>query len=131
MGALACLVVATCAGCRTSPYTHAVIPRPDQQRWMDERMVIEQLTECVYNASFASKRDAAILTYANLLRHVYGFASLGNRDIDAGVRALNFVHRVHRQASGSRALWVTVLAEARAPQGTEGLRGIPVPDDYR
>ena len=88
----------------------------------DEPVVISLVTRYVYECRFDSRRTAAEHQYAARLRHWYGIASSGGEDVDGGRRAVNFVHRIHLDAKGSRRLWKRVLGLARQPEpGQDGL----------
>ena len=117
--------------CARSPYTRAITPRADQLHWVDERRAIDKIAYFNCCLPFASKREKAQLGYANLLRQAYARASLDGKDVDAGIRVLNFLRRIHRQSGGTRAAWHAVIEKAKAPRDAPGLKGIPIPGDYR
>ena len=121
--ALTLLIAGALAGCALLPLARGpVVPRPDQRQWLDEPVVISLVTRYVYECRFDSRRTAAEHQYAARLRHWYGIASSGGEDVDGGRRAVNFVHRIHLDAKGSRRLWKRVLGLARQPEpGQDGL----------
>lgn len=107
------------------PYT----PRPDQQVWVDEAAVISLVTRFVYESRFESRRTVAERQYAALVRHWYARVSGMGEDRDGGRRAVNFIHKIHRDAKGSADLWERVLALARQPP--PGQDGMTIPDEVR
>ena len=97
-----------------------VVPRPNQQQWLDEPAVISLVTRYVYESHFDSRRSVAEKQYAARLRQWYALAS------SAG----NFVHKIHRDAKGSEDLWKKVLGLARQPPPA-GLDGLALPPEVR
>jgi hypothetical protein len=120
---LTLLIAATLVGCTLLyPVRGPVVPRPNQRQWLDEPAVVNLVTRYVYECRFDSRRNTAERQYAARLRHWYSFASSGGLDADGGRRAVNFVHRIHLDAKGSRSLWKRVLSLARQPApGQDGL----------
>ncbi|HOG51696.1 MAG TPA: hypothetical protein PKY10_13980 [Lentisphaeria bacterium] len=74
----------------------------------------------------------AIKEYATLLRVSYMRVSEGGVDVDAGVRALNFIYKIHRDANGDRKLWHDVVERAKDTTDDAGrLLGLPIPPEFR
>ncbi|OQC12233.1 MAG: hypothetical protein BWX73_03068 [Lentisphaerae bacterium ADurb.Bin082] len=121
------------AACASNPkgLTGEHNPRHDQNRWVDENLVINTVVQCVNNADFASRRPAAVKEYATLLRLSYMRVSEGGVDVDAGVRALNFIYKIHRDANGDRKLWQDVVERAKDTTDDAGrLLGLPIPPKF-
>ena len=107
------------------PYT----PRPDQTVWLDEPAVMALVSRFVYESRFESRRPLAERQYAALIRSCYTRVSVGGQDLDGGRRAVNFIHKIHRDAKGPRELWERVLESARQPP--LGQDGVLIPSDVR
>jgi hypothetical protein len=123
---LSCLALGTVTGCTLLwPVQGPVVPHANQQQWIDEAAVINMVTRYVYECRFDSRRPLAERQYAARLRQWYDLASSGGKDADGGQRAVNFVHRVHLDAKGSRDLWEHVLSLAR--ESTPGQNGLALP----
>ena len=72
--------------------------------------------------------------YASVIRQAYARASLLGQDVDAGVRAMNYIKNVHRQAKGDQALWDDALKTAKQKydeDSSDYLPGIEPPQDYK
>lgn len=111
--------------------TNAHNPRHDQKRWLDENLVISTVVQCVNNADFASRRPMAVKEYATLLRLSYMRVSEGGVDVDAGVRALNFIYKIHRDANGDRKLWQDAVERAKdTTDDARRLPGLPIPTKF-
>ena len=122
------------SGCQTTAggFTRSRDPRHDQNNWLDERLVINTVVQCVNNADFTSRRPLAIMEYATLLRMCYMTVSEGGVDVDAGVRALNFIHKIHRDARGDKKLWQNAVKKAQDTTADHGrLPGLPIPAEYK
>ncbi|MBN2448788.1 MAG: hypothetical protein JXR77_00280 [Lentisphaeria bacterium] len=107
------------------PYT----PHAQQREWVDEVAVINVVTRLTMDAGFASRRALAEERYAALLRYWYKRTSLAGRDLEGGIRALNFIRKVHFDAKGDRKLWNRAVELAREP--LPGQDGIPLPPEFR
>jgi hypothetical protein len=121
---LTVLIAGALAGCTLlHSLPHPVVPRPDQRQWLDEQAVISLVTRYVYECHFDSRRARVERQYASRLQQWYGLASSAGQDLDGGLRAVNFIHKIHRDAKGSRGLWMQVLSLARdpVPAGQDGL----------
>lgn len=128
---LALLLAVACAGCTLLPPRRgAVVPRPNQQHWLDEPVVISLVTRYVYECRFDSRRDRVERQYAARLQQWYAVASSAGKDADGGQRAVNFVHKIHRDAKGSRELWKRVLRLAKEP-GTAAQDGPALPPEVK
>jgi hypothetical protein len=128
---LALLLAATFAGCALLPSRRPpVVPRPNQAQWLDEPVVISLVTRYVYESHFDSRRDRVERQYAARLQQWYAFASAGGKDVDGGQRAVNFVHKIHRDAKGSKELWKRVLSLAQEPS-TAGQDGPALPPEVK
>jgi len=128
--ALAVLVLCLGTGCQAlrgapKPYT----PRPDQKVWVDEPAVINMVTRLVYQSHFDSRQALAERQYAALIRYWYVRVSATGEDPDAGLRAVNFIHKIHLDAKGSRELWERVLSLARQPP--PGQDGMTIPNEVK
>jgi len=121
------VLTAGCQALRGTPKPYA--PRPDQTEWVDETAVISRVTRLIYEARFDSRRAQAERQYAALIRHWYTRVSRTGEDVDAGRRAVRYIHKIHRDAKGSRDLWKQVLSLARQPP--PGQDGLVLPDDLR
>jgi hypothetical protein len=114
------------AGCALiRPVRGPTVPHPGQRVWVDEPAVINLVTRYVYEAHFDSRRAAIEERYARLIRYWYTQASSGGKDLDGGQRAVNFIHKIHLDADGSRQGWKQVLGRARQAAPGEDL--LPVP----
>lgn len=114
------------AGCALlRPVPGPTVPRPNQRQWLDEAAVIDLVTRYVYECRFDSRRAVAERHYATRLRQWYAYASSGGKDADGGQRAVNFVHRVHLDAKGSRELWKRVVELARQPASGAEASALP------
>ena len=132
MAMLAAAFLLTACVSNPNALTRAYNPRHDQNRWLDENLVINTVVQCVNNADFASRRPLAVKEYAGLLRLCYMTVSEGGVDVDAGVRALNFIHKIHRDANGDRKLWRDAVEQAKNTSDDAGrLPGLPIPPDFR
>ncbi len=123
-------VVLLLCGCMSSgKYTKEAFPRADQKRWPDETEVVDVVVRCVRMAEYTSGRPHAIREYAIFLRSTYSRCSEGGIDIDAGVRALNYIRKIHRDARGGRKLWRQAIELAQyEPENTEKrMPGLPPP----
>ena len=131
---LLAIILCGCATTTSSSYTKQSKPRPDQRRWIDESAAIDGVAYCVNGAKFASSRPAAVKNYASLIRQCYATASLLGQDVDAGVRALNFIRSLHYQAKGDKTLWNDALELAKVKVSDDSpnfLPGIEPPQDYK
>lgn len=127
-GIAAMMVLAS--ACRALPgRPKAYTPRPDQTEWVDEAAVISRVTRLIYEARFDSRRAQAERQYAALIRYWYTRVSRTGEDVDAGRRAVHYIHKIHRDAKGSRNLWKQVISLARRPP--PGQDGLDLPDDLR
>ncbi len=131
---LAILSFLLCGCIASSPYTRLAKPRADQKRWIDERAAIDAVIYCINSGKFASRRPMAVRNYASLLRQCYASASLLGQDVDAGVRALNYLHKIHQQSKGDKTLWDDALKLAKVKVNDDSpnhLPGIEPPEDYQ
>lgn len=127
------LLLALLAGCvstNAKKYTREDVPRHDQKRWPDELQVVDVVVRCVRTAEFSSSRKVAVREYAIFLRQVYGNCSEGGIDVDAGVRALNYIKKIHNDAHGGRKLWNEAfeLAQYEPEDEFKRMPGLPPPD---
>ena len=122
-------------GCaQPSKYTKLAKPRADQRRWIDERESIDAVIYCINGAKYATSRPFAVKNYASVIRQAYARASLLGQDVDAGVRALNYIKNVHKQAKGAKDLWDDALEYAKRrldEDSPDHLPGIEPPQDYK
>ena len=128
-----CLLLASCASLEENGgggLTRAHRRREGQARWVDERSVIESVAMCVTASDMPTGFHASRRKYAEVLRHWYFVASDGYADVDGGIRALNFIKKIHRDAEGGKSLWRDAVKLARDPQET-GIPGKPIPAEYR
>ena len=108
-------------------------PRHNQDRWLNEREVINNVVAYVEYSKYASRRPKVLQEYGLYLRMSYANVSVGGQDIDAGVRALNYIHKIHQECGGSQKFWNDALAMARLmgngdeKQGT----GLEPPPGYK
>ena len=129
---LAAVVALLLAGCFTTggtKYTREDFPRPDQKHWPDELQVVDVVVRCVRTAEYTSSRTYAIREYAIFLRQTYGKCSEGGLDVDAGMRALNYIKKIHNDAKGGKALWKEAMKLASYDPEEEYKRmpGLPPP----
>lgn len=123
-----CLFLAM--GCSSTPRVKKPFgPHPEQRVWVDEAAVINLVTRLVYDAQFESRRHRAEERYAALLRYWYRETSQNGLDADAGIRALNYIRKIHADAGGKRRLWKRVVQLAKEP--VPGQKGMPIPEDFR
>ena len=120
------------AGCMTSggdKYTKEAFPRHDQKFWPDEVEVVDVVVRCVRVAEYTSSHSYAVRDYAIFLRQTYGKCSEGGLDVDAGIRALNYIKKIHSDAKGGRKLWREALELACYEPEDENKRmpGLPPP----
>lgn len=122
-------------GCISSgKYTHEHRPRSDQKRWPDEREVINTVVKIVNMSGYASLKPKALMEYALFLRRWYGTVSEGGNDVDAGIRALNYIKKIHNDAYGGGGLWREVLDKAKTEEDDgsgKRMPGLPPPVDYK
>ena len=131
------IFLALLCGCVSLPkgegLTRETHPRHNQKRWLKEREVINNVVAYVEYSKYASRRPQALREYALYIRLSYANVSIGGQDVDAGVRALNYIHKIHAECGGSPKLWNDVLALSRIlgegdeRQGT----GLEPPPDYK
>jgi len=130
--ALVCVMLFGFSCVAPSPYTREKTPRADQARWVDEGQVINEVVSHVNAAAFASSKKATVQKYADMLRYWYSFVSQMEEDPDAGIRALNFIHEVHRKAKGKKNLWLEAIEQAKMGASKYDSRpGCPIPQDYQ
>ena len=137
------ILLAILCGCATTgsttsskkpvPLTREARPRHDQQNWLKEREAINNVVAFVEYAKYASRRPQALRDYALYIRVTYAHVSMGGNDVDAGVRALNYIHKIHLECGGSGKLWKDVLDLSRIMVNDS--RGQPIglepPLDYK
>ena len=89
------LIALGLAGCfTTGQYTREAFPRADQKNWPDEVEVVDVVVRCVRTAEYTSSHTYAVREYAIFLRQTYGKCSEGGLDVDAGIRALNYIKKI-------------------------------------
>ena len=120
------------AGCFTTggaKYTKEDFPRADQKHWPDELQVVDVVVRCVRTAEYTSSRNYAVREYALFLRQTYGKCSEGGLDADAGMRALNYIKKIHNDAKGGKKLWKEAMELACYEPEEEYKRmpGLPPP----
>ena len=124
------LIALGLAGCfTTGQYTKEAFPRADQKHWPDEVEVVDVVVRCVRTAEYTSSHTYAVREYAIFLRQTYGKCSEGGLDVDAGIRALNYIKKIHHDAKGGRKLWREAMELARYEHEDENKRmpGLPPP----
>lgn len=118
------------AGCfTTGQYTREAFPRADQKYWPDEVEVVDVVVRCVRTAEYTSSHTYAVREYAIFLRQTYGKCSEGGLDVDAGIRALNYIKKIHHDAKGGKKLWREAMELACYEHKDENKRmpGLPPP----
>lgn len=124
------LAVGIGAGCTLfRPVKGPWVPHPGQEAWVDEPAVMNLVARFVFESHFDRRRALAEQRYAALIRFCYTRASSGGKDLDGGRRAVNFIHKVHHDAGGSRDLWRRVMELARQP--APGEESLPLPPAIR
>lgn len=114
------------AGCTLMrPVKGPYVPHPGQKVWVDETAVINLVTRFVYEAHFDERRPLVEKRYATLVRYWYEQASSGRQDHDGGCRAVNFIHKIHLDAGGSREFWKQIVYLARQPAPGQTEPGLP------
>ncbi len=122
MRPLIIILLAVLCGCATTgspaakkpmPLTREIRPRHDQQNWLNERECIHNVVTFVEYAKYASRRPQTLRDYALYIRATYAHVSMGGNDVDAGVRALNYIHKIHLDCGGPGKLWKDVLELSR------------------
>ena len=142
MRSLLLILLAVLCGCATTgsssskkptPLTRETHPRHDQQNWLKEREAINNVVAFVEYAKYASRRPQALRDYALYLRTTYAHVSMGGNDVDAGVRALNYIHKIHLDCGGSGKLWKDVLDLSRIMNSDSANQpvGLEPPLDYK
>ena len=113
--------------------THEARPRHNQQNWLDEREAINNVVAFVEYAKYVSRRPQALRDYALYVRVTYANVSMGGKDVDAGVRALNYIHKIHLDCGGSGKLWKDVLDLSRimGNGGDKQPNGLEPPPDFK
>ena len=128
-----CATTSTTSSKKPVPLTREARPRHDQQNWLKEREAINNVVAFVEYAKYASRRPQALRDYALYIRVTYAHVSMGGNDVDAGVRALNYIHKIHLECGGSGKLWKDVLDLSRIMVNDS--RGQPIglepPLDYK
>ena len=112
----------------TSDYT----PREGQAVWFtddDLAVMARRIAACISASEMVTDYQRAKHVYAEYLRVTYETISEKGADVDAGVRALNLIKRLHKQADGSSRLWEEALELAKKTDD-ESLKGLPVPPNY-
>ncbi len=136
------ILLAVLCGCATQgststkrpvPLTRETRPRHDQQNWLKEREAINNVVAFVEYAKYASRRPQALRDYALYIRVTYAHVSMGGNDVDAGVRALNYIHKIHLDCGGSGKLWKDALDLARImdKDGDKQPTGLEPPPNYK
>lgn len=128
-----CVTTGTTSSKKPVPLTRETHPRHDQQNWVKEREAINNVVAYVEYAKYASRRPQALRDYALYIRVTYAHVSMGGNDVDAGVRALNYIHKIHLDCGGSGKLWKDVLDLARimGNDGGKQTTGLEPPPDYK
>ena len=136
------ILLAVLCGCATTsststkrpvPLTRESRPRHDQQNWLKEREAINNVVAFVEYAKYASRRPQALRDYALYICVTYAHVSMGGNDVDAGVRALNYIHKIHLDCGGSGKLWKDALDLARImdKDGDKQPTGLEPPPNYK
>lgn len=114
-------------------YTTEHTKRDDQQIWFtheEENITFRLVATCIAAAEMATDYQRALRKYAEYLRLCYYNISQDSVDVDAGVRSLNFIKKLHKDADGPDKLWNEAVKLAKSTQDTT-LLGKPIPKDYR
>lgn len=112
----------------TSDYT----PREGQAVWFtdnDLTVMARRIASCISASEMVTDYQRAKHVYAEYMRLTYETISEKGADVDGGVRALNFIKRLHKQADGSSRLWKESVELAKKTDD-ESLKGLPIPPDY-
>lgn len=130
-----CLLLVSCASLeegvgRGGGFTRSYQRRDGQARWVDEKSVIHSVAMCVTASEMSTGFHTSRRKYAEVMRHWYWVASSENTDVDGGIRALNFIKKIHRDAEGGKSLWRDAVKLAGDPEET-GIAGKPIPAEYR
>jgi len=110
------------------PVREPYVPHPRQRVWVNEAAVINLVTRLVYDANFGSRQEVTETRYAAVLRYWYKRCSVDGEDLDGGLRALNYIRKIHFDAGGDRKLWKRV--EDRAREDAPGEDGLPIPSVF-
>ncbi len=134
--ALLCGCIATRPGTSSKkpvPLTREAHPRHNQKRWLNQREAINNVVAFVEYAKYASRRPQALRDYALYVRVTYADVSMGGNDVDAGVRALNYIRKIHLDCGGSGKLWKDVLDLSRIMGNSSDKQpnGLEPPPDYK
>ena len=122
-------LVASSPGCTViNPVRKPYVPHPRQRAWVNEAAVINLVTRLVYDARFESRQEVTEMRYATVLRYWYKRCSVDGEDLDGGLRALNYIRKIHFDAGGDRKLWKRVAERAR--EAAPGEDGLPIPSVF-
>ena len=112
--------------------TDAYTPREGQTVWFtddDLTVMARRIAACISASEMVTDYQRAKHVYAEYLRVTYETISDKGADVDGGVRALNFIKRLHKQADGSSRLWKEALELAKKTDD-ESLKGLPIPPNF-
>ena len=116
-------------GCHSlRPVHQPYVPHPRQRVWVNEAAVINLVTRLVYDNHFESRQKQTELRYAAVLRYWYKHCSLDGADLDGGIRALNYIRKIHFDAGGDSKLWQRVVERAKKPEPMQD--GLPIPPEF-
>ena len=128
-----CVTTSTTPSKKPVRLTHEARPRHDQQNWLNEREAINNVVAFVEYAKYASRRPQALHDYALYVRVTYANVSMGGKDVDAGVRALNYIRKIHLECGGTGKYWKDVLDLSRIMGNSSDKQpnGLEPPSDYK
>ena len=128
------MVLASCATSMTRQhYTNAYTPREGQEIWFSEddlNDMARRIAACISASEMITDYQRAKKVYAEYMRITFETISKKGSDEDAGIRALNLIKHLHKNAEGSARLWEEALTLAQSTDNTT-LPGIPVPAYYK
>lgn len=126
--------VAILAGCTSveTQLTKQHFKREDQKIWFtsdETQKTIDIVASCISAAEMITDYERAKIVYAHYLRLCYFNISQNGIDVDGGVRALNFIKKLHTDADGSKKLWRETVELAK--EDNPDLPGIPIPAQFK
>ena len=107
-------------------------PREGQAVWFTEEdltVMARRIAACISASEMVTDYQRAKRVYAEYLRLTYETISQKGEDMDAGVRALNLIKRLHHQADGTDRLWKEAVELAKSTDDAS-LKGMPLPAIY-
>ncbi|MBP5639154.1 MAG: hypothetical protein J6X55_06730 [Victivallales bacterium] len=132
--AILTMLLASCTTTTARPhYTSAYTPREGQEVWFTEddmNDMARRIASCISASEMITDYQRAKKVYAEYMRITFETISKKGADEDAGIRALNLIKRLHKNAEGSARLWEEALTLAKNTDDAT-LPGMPIPAFYK